>query len=179
MSTGAQWPTETALAAYDLPSLCELCIPLRLCVQKQDRRPTSTTSHSIPAPLAFLFAIGLAALLLPGCGNAMRDVAPVSGTVTLDGIPLKSASVTFQPKEGGRPSYGVTNEQGRYVLEYSMNELGAKVGTCSVRITTQRGADDSGAKATKELVPKRYFQTPIEVEVESKSNVIDLALTTK
>jgi hypothetical protein len=109
----------------------------------------------------------------------MRDVAPVSGTVTLDGIPLKSASVTFQPKEGGRPSYGVTNEQGRYVLEYSMNELGAKVGACTVRITTASGSDDSGAKPTKEMVPQRYFREPVEVQVEPKPNTIDIKLTSK
>jgi hypothetical protein len=121
----------------------------------------------------------VACLLLAGCGDANLSVAPVSGTVTLDGAPLASASVMFQPKDGGRPSFGITNEQGRYVLEYSMNELGAKVGACTVRVTTQRSADDTGSKAAKELVPKRYFQEPIEVQVESKSNVIDIPLTTK
>jgi hypothetical protein len=121
----------------------------------------------------------LAGLGLPGCGNANLNVAPVSGTVTLDGIPLKSASVTFQPKDGGRPSFGVTNEQGRYVLEYSLEELGAKVGTCTVRISTESRDSDSGAKPTKELVPRRYFTEPLEVQVESKSNSINIALTSK
>ena len=121
----------------------------------------------------------LAALALSGCGRANMDVAPVSGTVTLDGAPLKSASVTFQPKDGGRPSYGVTNEQGRYVLEYSMNEVGAKVGACTVKISTQSEGDGSGGKPAKELVPKRYSTTPIEVQVEAKSNAIDIALTSK
>jgi hypothetical protein len=120
----------------------------------------------------------LTALALSGCGNANMNVAPVSGTVTLDGAPLKAASVTFQPKDGGRPSFGVTNEQGRYVLEYSLNELGAKVGACTVRISTENRDDDAGAKA-KELVPKRYRTAPIEVQVESKSNTIDIALTSK
>ena len=107
------------------------------------------------------------------------DVAPVSGTVTLDGTPLKSASVTFQPQDGGRPSFGVTNDQGRYVLEYSLNELGAKVGACTVKISTQSEGDGSGAKPTKELVPKRYKTAPLEVQVESKSNTIDISLTSK
>ena len=121
----------------------------------------------------------LAYLGLAGCGQRNLEVAPVSGTVTLDGAPLKAASVTFQPKAGGRPSFGVTNDQGRYVLEYSMSELGARVGTCTVRITTQKGADDSGGKATKELVPRRYLNEPIEVQVETKANDIDIALTSK
>jgi hypothetical protein len=160
-------------------SLCELFTPLRLCVKKRSCRPSSTVNPSAPAPLAFLPAIGLVALLLTGCGGRRLDVAPVSGTVTLDGAPLKSASVTFQPKEGGRPSFGVTNEQGHYVLEYSLNELGAKVGACTVRITTENRSDDSGAKPTKELVPKRYFREPVEVQVEPKGNTIDIALTSK
>lgn len=121
----------------------------------------------------------LTGLGLSGCSAANRDVAPVSGTVTLDGAPLKTASITFQPKDGGRPSFGVTNDQGRYVLEYSLEELGAKVGTCIVRITTENRSDDSGAKPSKELVPQRYFKAPIEVQVESKSNTIDIALSSK
>jgi hypothetical protein len=124
-----------------------------------------------------LFVVGLA---LTGCGGANMKIAPVSGKVTLDGAPLKAASVTFQPKDGGRPSFGVTNDQGRYTLEYSLTELGAAVGTCTVRITTQNQGDDSGAKPTKEVVPKRYLkEAPIEVQVESKSNTIDIALTSK
>jgi hypothetical protein len=123
--------------------------------------------------------LALAAIMLAGCGKSNMAVAPVSGKVTLDGAPLKSASVTFQPKDGGRPSFGVTNEHGRYVLEYSLNELGAKVGLCTVRITTESRSDDSGTKPSKELVPKRYKTTPIEVQVESKSNTIDIKLASK
>lgn len=107
------------------------------------------------------------------------NVAPVSGTVTLDGAPVKHASVTFLPKDGGRPSFGVTNDQGRYVLEYSLEEVGAEVGLCTVRITTESRDDGSGGKSSKELVPRRYRTTPIEVRVESKSNTIDIALTSK
>jgi hypothetical protein len=119
----------------------------------------------------------LAAVALSGCGKSNLAVAPVSGTVTLDGAPLKAASVMFQPKDGGRPSFGVTNAQGRYILEYSLNELGAKVGPCTVRITTEGHGDDG--KTTKELVPQRYRTTPLEVQVESKSNTIDFPLTSK
>src|SRR4029453_18299896 len=94
----------------------------------------------------------LAALALSGCGKSKLTVAPVSGTVTLDGAPLAAASVMFQPKDGGRPSFGVTNAQGHYILEYSMSELGAKVGPCTVRITTENRGDGAGSKSSKELV---------------------------
>jgi hypothetical protein len=125
------------------------------------------------------YSMLLIGTLLSGCGDTNMKVAPVSGTVTLDGAPLKSASVTFLPKAGGRPSFGVTNDQGRYVLEYSMDELGAEVGACTVKITTKSDSDDSGSKPTKELVPQRYNQAAIEVQVESKSNTIDIPLTSK
>jgi hypothetical protein len=108
----------------------------------------------------------------------MSNVAPVSGTVTLDGAPLKRASVMFHP-EGGRPSYGVTNEQGHYVLEYTATQLGAEVGKCRVSISTASQNED-GSQATKELVPQRYFkEAPIEVQVEAKNNTIDIPLTSE
>lgn len=123
--------------------------------------------------LSILFAASLI-----GCGD--MKVAPVSGTVTLDGVPLSRASITFEPKAGGRPSVGVTNEQGKYVLEYSMDQVGAEVGTCAVRVTTAARADDAGNPAVKERVPAKYFSdAKIEVQVEKKSNTIDIALSSK
>jgi hypothetical protein len=117
------------------------------------------------------------AILLTGCGDSSMNVAPVSGTITLDGAPLKRASVTFLPKGGGRPSHGVTDEKGHYVLEYSLDELGAQVGTCTVRISTASESDDSSEKSSKQLVPKKYLQEPLmEVQVASKSNTIDIDL---
>jgi hypothetical protein len=58
-----------------------------------------------------------------------------------------------------------------------MNELGAKVGQCTVRITTENRSDDG--KTTKELVPRRYRTIPLEVQVKSKPNTIDFELTSK
>jgi len=120
--------------------------------------------------------------LLQGCGGDMK-VAPVSGTITLDGQPLDQASVVFQPDQGGRPSFGVTDKDGAYTLAYSMNEGGAEVGPCAVKITTRlQGEDPSGeyrdnAPRAAERVPARYAKTPVKVTVESKSNTIDIELT--
>jgi hypothetical protein len=127
----------------------------------------------------------LLCVLSGGCGKEMK-VAPVSGTVTLDGAPLDRASVMFLPAAGGRPSFGVTDEQGRFTLDYSMDQMGAEVGQCDVKISTKMqaadDADDEG-KFAPERVPKRYLgdkpQEPIIVTVEPKDNTIDIALTTK
>lgn len=106
-------------------------------------------------------------------------VAPVSGTITLDGQPLERASVLFLPDKG-RPSFSVTDNRGYYTLIYSMNNNGAEVGPCTVKITTKlppAGTDDDDAKPAPEKVPTRYAKEPVKVTVEPKSNKIDIALT--
>ena len=120
------------------------------------------------------FALGLV-VVASGC--AEMTVAPVSGTITLDGEPLQRASVMFQPQAGGRPSSGLTDENGFYRLGYSMTEEGAEVGPCTVKISTALETGDYGSKLAKELVPKRYLREPVVVEVEPKSNTIDIELT--
>ncbi len=129
------------------------------------------------SPLALLFPC-----LLPGCGGELK-VAPVSGTVTLDGQPLERASVLFQPEGGGRPSFGVTDGNGYYTLSYSMHEAGAEVGKAKVQITTRLQAEDpsgeyrDNAPRAPERVPARYAKEPVTVDVKSKSNIIDITLT--
>src|SRR6266446_4970450 len=55
-------------------------------------------------------------LVLAGCGSDNRGA--VSGKVTLDGQPLKKASIAFIPMEGTQsPSSGGTIENGTYAIE--------------------------------------------------------------
>jgi len=42
----------------------------------------------------------------------------VSGTVTLDGRPFAKANVAFEPGQG-RPSFGATDAQGQYTLQFA------------------------------------------------------------
>lgn len=131
------------------------------------------------------FCMVIVWLSINGCGHNMK-VAPVSGTVTLDGAPLKRASVLFEPEAGGRPSFGVTDQNGKYTLAYSMHEGGAEVGSCTVKITTLLKDDEDAdgnpvqnSKSAAEQVPERYAREPIVVKVEARSNTIDIALTSK
>ena len=86
----------------------------------------------------------LAAVLIAtvGCGHGLYDVAPVSGTVTLYGEPLKNATVSFEPQAGsdqeivGPGSSGQTDDSGRYKLTTFRGERGAVVGQHKVRIST-------------------------------------------
>lgn len=94
-----------------------------------------------------LFALVLPLALL-GCGGT--KVAPVSGTITLDGKPLPKVYVNFQPigtannPNPGSGSYGVTDEQGRFTLKLVENgQPGAVIGEHRVSITPQV-AEDGG-----------------------------------
>lgn len=118
-------------------------------------------------------------LLLAGCGGS--SVAPVSGTVTLDGKPLANATVVFQPdgggKEPGPASSGVTDANGRYTLRVVTGSTdGAVVGKHKVSITAYEGdvegqssAPGKGDKVfAKALVPVEYnAQTTLTFEVPS------------
>ncbi|WP_437206968.1 hypothetical protein [Planctomicrobium sp. SH664] len=132
--------------------------------------------------LPCLLAWGGIALLLPGCHRADLDIAPVTGIVTLDGVPLEGAVVAFSSGKG-RPSLAVTQEDGSYELTYTASRKGALVGPHTVRITTERNPQEGsgnqpGVKGIKEFLPPRYHeQTELTANVISGSNKIDFALT--
>lgn len=67
-------------------------------------------------PTSSRLLITVAVLFLPGCGESVdpgRGV-PVSGTITMDGVPLEGASVTFM--NGTFAGYAHTNAEGKYRL---------------------------------------------------------------
>src|SRR5262249_30714677 len=91
------------------------------------------------------------------------QVAPVSGTVTMNGKPLVKAQVTFQPIGGnnqdpGPGSCGITDAQGRFTLLLLDKEKpGAVVGKHRVMISNFRndpGKDES--VVSPETIPARY-----------------------
>jgi len=112
---------------------------------------------------------------LAGCGGGDSfEIAPVSGTVTLNGQPLADATIGFQPsggeKEQGPGSSGKTDAQGRYTLTTNDGRRGATVGTHQVRISTLKMAENkdvedasifiklskSGSVLAPEKVPSKY-----------------------
>lgn len=86
-------------------------------------------------------ACGLVALAV-GC-SGKSGYAPVSGVVTIDGVPYAKAVVSFQPIGGkdnpnpGRGSSAYTDENGRFVLRCDGETDGAVVGKHLVRIMTK------------------------------------------
>lgn len=87
------------------------------------------------------------ALVLAGCGSG-ESYAPVSGIVTLNGEPLADAKLIFEPvgdetgTGSGKPSYGRTDDSGRYTLTCPIaEEEGAAVGEHRVRIVTMKATE--------------------------------------
>ncbi len=124
--------------------------------------------------------------LISGCGPSGPEVGKVSGVVTLDGKPLPEAFVFFRHADGGRISEALSDESGKYTLNFSSDASGAMVGPNTVRISTfvEAVREDSGAivKGTnkKELVPKRYNkESELTAEVKSGSNTFSFDLKSK
>jgi hypothetical protein len=106
----------------------------------------------------FWAAAGFAAAAV-GCGGG--NVAPVSGTVHLDGKPLAGAAVTFSPdtgKDGGvGGSYGKTDGEGRYTLRSVIgDQSGAAVGKHKVSISLVTTNPENPEAAQQDLVPAKY-----------------------
>jgi hypothetical protein len=120
--------------------------------------------------------------MFAGCGSSGPNLATVSGRVTLDGDPVSSAMVMFQPDASGSPSYGATDQDGRYELGYKRGQQGAMIGRHTVRIEAEKviaGPNGEPMKRPKP-VPSRYSTTSeLKREVKPGQNVINFELTTK
>lgn len=120
--------------------------------------------------------IGILAGLLvvaAGCDKGPK-VAPVSGTVYVNGKPKAGLHVTFQPlgsesnPNPGRGSHAITDAEGRYSLKYDGADPGAVVGKHRVAISTvlegegenydpETGSPDGEpVKGGSETIPPKY-----------------------
>lgn len=139
------------------------------------------------------FALFAAAV---GCSGA-EGFAPVSGTVTLDGVPYGKAVVSFQPlgtKENptpGRGSSAYTDENGRFTLKCDNKIDGALVGRHIVRIMTRgnevtgqlpEGGSPDGAPAAKldPIPPEWNALSKVEFDVpKGGTDKADFNIVTK
>ncbi|MGH7201528.1 MAG: carboxypeptidase-like regulatory domain-containing protein [Planctomycetaceae bacterium] len=112
-------------------------------------------------------------LMACGCGSEEEiSLAPVSGTVSLDGQPLPDATVTFAPQTQdliAPTSFGKTDAQGQYQLETTHTaESGAVPGQHEVRIVLpiEDVLVDGEFVSAEGQLPERYNkQTELTFEV--------------
>ncbi|MBA4030333.1 MAG: hypothetical protein C0478_05495 [Planctomyces sp.] len=116
-----------------------------------------------------------------GCGGAAGPpLGQVTGKVTFKNQPVEGALVQFLPADG-RPSFGTTESDGTYRMEYTEGHPGAVVGKHTVRISKEPASGevpaDVKAKKTIDPLPMKYnAKSILEADVRSGNNVFDFAL---
>ena len=117
--------------------------------------------------------IGVAIVLAVGCGQDGPKLVPVEGTVTLNGAPVAGALVGFQPDDPmASPSYGETDENGHYVLKFTLQREGAMLGTHTVSISTE----NENSRKPETLPPEYNQNSQLKREVKDEENVFDFPI---
>src|SRR3954447_15048027 len=90
-------------------------------------------------------------LACAGCRNSdLPEIARVTGTVTYKGKPVPNMMVNFMPT-AGRPSWGKTDAEGRYEMNYDADNMGVMTGHHKVYFNAAVATIDGGAsKKSKE-----------------------------
>ncbi len=125
-----------------------------------------------------------------GCNEAPFDLAPVRGTVTLDGRPVTQGKVMFAPirtgqgLEAGKPAIGLIQSDGSFKLSTYTDGDGAVIGEHWVTIfgpdppsalkPSANPASEAGAEALKF---ERLSVTEKQVIKPGMENQIAIALT--
>ncbi|MEW4453673.1 carboxypeptidase-like regulatory domain-containing protein [Bremerella sp. JC817] len=112
---------------------------------------------------AWPLVIALAAIV--GCSSGYSSgekLAPVTGTVTVNGKPMAGINVMFEPVESGGASRGTTDDEGKFEVYFTLNEKGAIPGKHHVQFELK------GEGVDPNLIPKKYaFGSPgIDAEVK-------------
>lgn len=133
----------------------------------------------------FVYTPILATLILcAGCADPGPPLGTVTGTITLEGEPVKDADVEFHPLfNGGKIALSRTDENGDFEMQYSLERKGVLVGNHQVQITTRRSdkrADGSNVEIP-ERIPKWYWGPDgiLEFDVKEGANVANFELTKK
>lgn len=137
-------------------------------------RPLAAVVSALPA------AVLCGVVAVTGCNpkpKGMPDLAPVTGTVTLDGQPLSTATISFSTPDG-QVSVGGLDGNGRYEMRYSGPYKGAAVGPNTVSIKTR--TDHPVGPNWKDPIPAKYnTKSELNVDVKPGPNTFDFELTTK
>jgi hypothetical protein len=94
-------------------------------------------------------------VLLAAASGCSSKLVRVEGRLTYKGQPVPSTRVKFLPDDGGRPSHGLTDDDGNFTLKYSRTETGATRGPCTVVLKYEMSAEEElheiPPKASREL----------------------------
>ena len=134
------------------------------------------------------------ALLVTGCEQA----GMVKGLVTLDGEPLTTGVITFNPKAGGPSAYGAIGTDGRYELHVG-SEAGLAAGEYVVTVAANAPAPaapqepasplaegqeaiPSGPPVLPLLTPEKYAdldRTPLRATIKGGEQTLEFHLASE
>lgn len=149
---------------------------------RYSHRPASRQRYRAASKLAIL------ALVIAACSNQRPDVVPVSGVVLRKGQPVPRIVVSFFP-EKGRTSWGETDAAGKFVLHYTKDQDGARLGKHRVMVSPLDGgpqfelarAQGKAWQGHPELqaILEKYGdpkKTPLEVEITEAGQFLELKI---
>jgi hypothetical protein len=113
-------------------------------------------------------------LICSGCDSRPTRV-PVTGTVLIDGQPLKKGFVRFIP-ESGRASSGELNAEGRFQLSTFEDHDGALLGKHQVEIIA---VENPTAQSVRYLTPVKYRNAEtsgIAIEITKPEPALEIKL---
>ncbi|EAQ80104.1 carboxypeptidase-like regulatory domain-containing protein [Blastopirellula marina] len=124
---------------------------------------------------SLLLLLSFAALV--GCGAKGPVLAPLQGLVTDDGNPAAGMNVTFSPQQDGAASWGITDSEGKFTLNYIDGREGVLPGEHIVSITGGNPlvGDGQSARAPRRVKRPREYRRTMEVAVDQDFVEIDLA----
>jgi len=135
--------------------------------------------------LRFKTLIAVAAILavvsFVGCGGG-KELNEISGSVTLDGEPVKEGSIQFLPTGEGTPE-GANIVDGKYTAKVSPGSSKVKITAMKAHPTEKTPSIEPGEPDVPkmiEAVPAKYnTETTLTVEVAKDGETHDFTLTTE
>ena len=137
--------------------------------------------------LRFAAALPFSLVVLVGCSGGPH-IVPVKGVVTRAGQPVKGLVLTFYPEGDGRPSTGLTDDQGHFELKYDKDTKGALVGKHKVIVTFRPRNPGEGAEFAEgriklhpdqDVILEKFGKretTSLSVEITNAHHDIELKL---
>ncbi len=107
----------------------------------------------------FLIVSGL---VVTGCSKSPTPrTFPVTGQVILEGSPLKDATVMLQPADGGSFGYGITDDDGQFIISTFEVGDGAIPGLHGIIVELQATENEmpSNLETPQNDVPSKQLQS--------------------
>ncbi|TWT85332.1 hypothetical protein Pla123a_01390 [Posidoniimonas polymericola] len=119
-------------------------------------------------------------LVCGGCGGSPYDLAPATGSVTIDGQPFGHGKVMFAPVsqgsqvEVGKPAFGLLNPDGTFTLSTYAADDGAVIGKHWVTVFREDDGPNGPAPAGVPKFGRVVVPAPVEVTDGANNLRIDL-----